>query len=102
MRGWSAALGIAVGGLVATLNLWLFAYIARGVLRGGSSGRLWGVLGGVKFLALLGGAYVLLDRGVIAGLTMAIGYASLPVGVALGGFLAPRADEIAQDDPQAP
>lgn len=91
--GWRAGLGVAVGGLVATVNLWLFALVVRGVLRGGVVGRLWGLLGGLKFVGLLGVAWVLLERGLINGFALAVGYAALPIGIAVGGYLAPRLDD---------
>ena len=84
--GWEAALGVAVGGLVATSNLWLLAHIARGVLQGGPRGRLWAVAGALKLVALLGGAWFLLRSGLVSGLTLAAGYASLPVGVTLASL----------------
>ena len=94
--GWRAALGVAVGGLVATLNLWLFAIVVGGVLKGGSKGRWWSLAGFVKLLALMGAAFYLLRAGLTSGLTIAIGYAALPTGIALGSWLGPR---VGEDEP---
>ena len=88
--GWSAGVGVAVGGLVATVNLWMFAYIGRNVLAGGRRRRIWGVLGGLKVIALFGALFVLLHWEVVTGLTLAIGYGSLPLGIAIAGVLGPR------------
>jgi hypothetical protein len=94
--GWRSALGVALGGLVATANLWLFALIIRGVLQGGRKGRLWSLAGFVKLLVLLGAAFYLLRAGLTGGLTIAVGYAALPVGIALGSWLGPR---VGEDEP---
>jgi hypothetical protein len=85
--GPSAGLGISVGSMVATINLWLFAQVGRGVLGGGSRGRLWGLVGAAKFLALFAGAWLLLKAELTTPLTLAIGYAAMPVGITVGAFL---------------
>lgn len=82
--GWGAAMGVATGGLLATLNLYVIALVSRGVLSGGAHGKWWGIAGGAKFLALLGIAFLLLQSGLVSGLALAAGYAALPVGVTLG------------------
>ncbi len=82
--GWSAAMGVATGGLMATVNLYLLALISRGVLSDDRHRRLWGVAGGLKFFALLALAFVLLQAGLVSGITLVAGFASLPVGVTLG------------------
>ena len=97
LLGWSVALGVALGGLLATVNLWAFAYVGRGVLQSGSSGRRWGVLGGLKLLALLGAVYLLLDSGLVPGMALAAGYAALPLGASLANFIGPKPGE---DDPE--
>jgi hypothetical protein len=88
--GWSSAMGVATGGLLATLNLWLIGLVSRGVLSGGRHGRLWGIAGGLKFLALLGVAFGLLQAGLTTALTLAIGYAALPLGVTVGTVIGQR------------
>jgi len=87
--GW-AALGVAIGAVIATSNLWLLAYILRGVLSGSRWSRAWGAAGGLKLLALLGGAWLLIRYEVVSGLTLVIGYAALPLGATLGSVLAPK------------
>ncbi len=85
--GWGPAMGVATGGLLATANLWLIGLVSRGVLAGGKSGRLWGLAGGLKFLALMGVAFGLLQAGMTSGLTLAAGYAALHIGVTIGTLL---------------
>ena len=85
--GWSAAMGVASGGLLAPANLWMIGLVSRGVLAGGQRGRLWGIAGGIKFIALMGLAWGLLSAGLTTGLPLAAGYASLPMGVTIGTLL---------------
>jgi len=93
LSDWSDALGVAIGGLVATTNLWIFAHITSNVLAGGRRKRIWGAIGSLKFLALVGGFYWLLQSDLFSGITLAIGYGALPVGITIGGIVAPRPDE---------
>ncbi len=88
--GWSSAVGVAIGGLAATANLWMFAHIGRNVLAGGRKKRIWGLLGALKLIALFGGLYWLMSEGIVSGLALAIGYTSLPIGIALAAIVGPR------------
>lgn len=90
MAGGRAALGVTIGAVIATSNLWLLAYILRGVLSGSRWSRAWGTIGGLKLLALLGGAWLLMRTEIVAGLHLVIGYGALPIGATLGSMLAPR------------
>jgi hypothetical protein len=87
---WRAGVGVAVGGLTATVNLWFFAHIGRNLLAGGRRKRIWGLLAVLKLGALFGGLYVLLVSGVTTGLTLAIGYAAMPFGIVLASVVGPR------------
>ena len=84
IAGWAAALGIAVGAILATVNLWLFAYIGRGVLAGGSRSRLYGLLAALKFFALLGVAFLLIRSQLTSGLMLAISNYILYVAIRRG------------------
>ncbi len=95
--GWSVGLGVAVGALVATVNLWAFAHVGRGVLSGGPRARLWGVLGALKMIGLMGLVYLLLKTGLVPALALVVGYAALPFGASLASFIGPGPGE---DDPQ--
>ncbi len=95
-----AGIGVGIGGLIGLVNLWVFAHIVSGVLAGGQRGKLWGLVGGLKFIALFAAAYLVLKSGWASGLTLAIGYGALPLGITIGALLSPRApsgpDEAAQ------
>lgn len=90
--GWRMGSSCAAGGLLATANLWAFAYVGRGML--GEGRRLWGLLGGLKLLALLAAFYFLMSSGLLSGLGVAAGYAALPLGVAIGNLVGPTADDL--------
>jgi hypothetical protein len=92
--GWRMGASTACGGLVATVNLWAFAHIGRGMLGGEGKRRLWGLLGGLKLVALIVIFFLLMQSGELSGLGMAAGYASLPLGVAIGNFLAPPPSDL--------
>ncbi len=85
--GPAAGLGVAVGGLVATLNLWFFAYVGRGVLSGGPGSRYWAMIAVLKILLLFGGAWLLMKSGLTSPLTLAVGYGALPLGIMIGSLL---------------
>ncbi|MBM4375469.1 MAG: ATP synthase subunit I [Deltaproteobacteria bacterium] len=87
LGGPESGLGVAVGGLVATLNFWLFAHIGRGVLSGGKRSRAWALVAVAKFLLLFGGAWLLLRAGLTAPLTLALGYGAMPLGITVGMFV---------------
>jgi hypothetical protein len=89
LAGPEAGLGTAVGGLVATLNFWLFAHIGRGVLSGGARSRFWALVAVLKFLMLFGGAWLLLKAGLTSPVTLALGYGAMPLGITTGMFLRP-------------
>lgn len=95
--GPDAGLGVAVGGLVATLNFWLFAHIGRGVLSGGKRSRLWALVAVLKFLLLFGGAWLLLKAELTQPLTLALGYGALPLGITVAMFVRGGHQEVPPD-----
>lgn len=85
-------LGVALGALIAALNLWALARVVRALL--GGAGLPWIVLGGFKLLGLLALVGLLLKLGVTTMLPLGFGYAALPLGIVLsqlrGGRPAPE------------
>ncbi len=77
--GSGAMVGVAIGGALALSNLWVIAVVVRGFMRG--AGLPWGAFAAVKFLALLLLVWIVLKNGWAQPLTLALGYAALPLGI---------------------
>jgi hypothetical protein len=86
------ALGVSVGSAIAVANLAVFSRVVRGLLGTGKHRRLWVLVGIIKIFALFGGVWWLLRAQVASGLAMVVGYGSLPLGISIGGLLAPKPD----------
>ncbi|MBI4704213.1 MAG: ATP synthase subunit I [Deltaproteobacteria bacterium] len=89
LYGTRAALGVAIGGVLAAANLWLLARMARAVVLGTRHRRLWLLAGFAKLAALLAVIWLLMRSGVVGGLALAIGYGALPLGITVSGLLRP-------------
>jgi hypothetical protein len=57
----------------------------------------WGVVALLKLLTLFGGVWLLLERGVVSGLSLAAGYAALPFGITLASLFGPKPPETDAD-----
>lgn len=90
VSGGRAGLGVALGGAIAVANLVVFVLVVRGVLSGGHRGRIWILVGILKIFLLFGGVWWLLQSGVVSALALISGYGALPLGIALGGVIAPK------------
>lgn len=87
--GGRAALGVAVGSIIAVANLWVFKKLGEAFLGGtGSRRAAWGVIGALKFVALLLGVGLLLKYRLVDGVPLVVGYGALPVGITLSTFMA--------------
>jgi hypothetical protein len=74
--------GVAIGGVLAALNLAAIGLVVRGVVRGALLS--WGSLAGVKFALLLFVTWVVLKNHWAGVLPLALGYAALPLGIVVG------------------
>ncbi len=74
--------GVAIGGLLATLNLAAIALVVRGVMRGALLS--WGSLATVKFTVLLFATWLVVKNHWAGVLPLALGYAALPLGIVVG------------------
>ena len=90
---WRDALWVLAGAAVATLNLWVFGHIGRALLNDSPRRQLWGVVGGLKFLALLAGVYLLLRSQLDQVIAFAAGYAALPLGITLATLVRPTDED---------
>jgi hypothetical protein len=77
--GKGGVLGVALGSLIAALNLWALAKVVRALMNG--AGLPWVLLGGVKLLALLGLVTAILKLEIATLVPLAIGYGALPLGI---------------------
>jgi hypothetical protein len=81
--GSAVALSSAVGSGVASLNLLVLSRTVQRMVEGG--GGSWALVAVVKFLVLLSTTYLLIDRGIVEPLGLALGFGALPFGILLAG-----------------
>lgn len=91
--GGRAALGVAIGGAIATLNLLVFARIGQAFLSRRGNTAPWAVVAVIKLVALLGGVWLILKSGYVSGLALTIGYGALPIGITVGSLFGPKPPE---------
>lgn len=96
--GRAGVLGVALGSLIAVLNLWVLARVVRALL--GGAGLPWVVLGGFKLLGLLALVGLILKLGIAPLLPLGFGYAALPLGIVLSQLRGgrPAARELTSPD----
>lgn len=90
--GLTNAVGVALGGFLATVNLVVFIRLGQAFLarRGGVS---WGVIGFVKLFGLFAAFTILVVRTSLSPIALIIGYGALPIGIVASGlFGAKRAE----------
>lgn len=95
-----SALGVALGGAIATVNLYVFARVVDAFLSRRGHTAPWAVIAVLKLFALMGGVWLILKSGVASGVSLMIGYASLVVGITLGTLFGPKPPE--DEDGSAP
>jgi hypothetical protein len=101
--GFRPAAGVGVGGAIATLNLVVFARMAEAFLARRGTAIPWGIVGLLKLTLLLGGVWLIIRHDVVGAGWLALGYASLPLGITLGSLFGPKPiDEIPPSDPPQP
>ena len=79
--GWSTA----IGGMVATSNLYVMGRIIAS--RGAGA---WRIVGGLKMLLLFGGVWLLLTSRAVDPIPFVVGLGALPIGLVTGSLLRPR------------
>jgi len=101
--GFRQALGVGVGGAIATVNLVVFARMAEAFLARRGTAVPWGIVGLLKLTLLLGGVWLIIRHDVVGAGWLALGYASLPLGITLGSLFGPKPiDDIPPSDPPEP
>jgi hypothetical protein len=96
--GWRSALGVLIGGLLATANLAVFARIGQAFIARKGRTAPWGVIALFKLIFLFGGIWLILKSEVVSGLSLAVGYGALPLGITFGSLFGPKPPE----DPSPP
>ena len=79
--GKQGVLGVALGSLIAGLNLWALGHVVRALMNG--AGLPWVVLGGFKLIGVLAVVAVILKLGITTLIPLGFGYAALPLGIVL-------------------
>ena len=101
--GFRPALGVGMGGSIATVNLVVFARMTEAFLARRGAAIPWGIIGLLKLTLLLGGVWLIIHNDVVGAGWLALGYASLPLGIILGTLFGPKPiDEIPPSDPPDP
>jgi hypothetical protein len=91
--GGRAALGVAIGGVLATANLAVFARLGDAFIARKGNTVPWTVIALLKLVFLFGGVWMILKSEIVSGLALAAGYGALPVGITLGSLFGPKPPE---------
>lgn len=102
LAGPRAALGVAIGGAIAPLNLWVFAQVGEAFLSRRGRTAPWAAIGVIKLVVLLGGVWLILRSGVASGLSLIVGYGALPLGITVGTLFGPKPSEEPGEADQKP
>jgi hypothetical protein len=89
LYGLRAGLGVLLGALLATLNLWVFARVGQAFVSRAGNTAPWSVVAVLKLVLLFGGVWVVLKTEVVSPLALAAGYAALPFGVTFASLFGP-------------
>ena len=90
VAGVPAGSGSAAGASIAVANLWALRGIVRVLVASAAGARSSSGMGfflAPKLLALFGLVWLLLSRHVVSAGPLALGYAALPIGVAIGALV---------------
>jgi ATP synthase I chain len=91
--GVKAGLSALLGGILATLNLYVFARVGQAFMERKGNTAPWGLVAVLKLLVLFGGVWFVLKSGMVSALGLAAGYASLPLGVTIASLFGPKPPE---------
>jgi ATP synthase I chain len=92
LAGTQAAAGVAIGATTATLNLWGFTRIGTAFFSRRGMRASWGVLAGLKLIALFGIVGVMLKMEIADPVSFLVGYVALPVGIVASQLLGLQPD----------
>ena len=92
VSGLRMAFSVGVGSTLAASNLYLLARIVRNAT-GGKGPGIWGVLGAVKVLVLVGVVWMLMKMSVVDPIGLVIGLGALPIGIFVSGAFRSKGDK---------
>jgi hypothetical protein len=92
LSGMPAGIGVVVGASTATLNLWAFTRLGSAFLSRRGVRASWGLLAGLKLIALFGAVSVILKMEVADPISFLVGYLALPVGIVASQLLGLQPD----------
>jgi hypothetical protein len=101
--GVRAGVSAAAGAALAAANLWGWARIVSALLPEGEKGAraqnraAWVLVAGLKVLAWIALAWLLMRHGLVEVAPMLVGLLSLPIGIAIGSLVSDR--EPVPEDP---
>jgi hypothetical protein len=87
---------VAIGGVIAVLNLWAVARVIGALLPSGRAGAEvqsrggWVLVALLKMLGLVVVVWLLMRHGVTSPLPMVVGFGSLPIGIVIGSLVSDR------------
>jgi hypothetical protein len=82
--------GVAVGAVLATANLWVFARIGSAVMRRPGEGLGWVLIAPLKLGLLFAAVVALLKSQLASPIDFLIGYLALPIGIVLAQLIGRR------------
>ena len=92
--GIKTGLSALLGGVLATLNLFVFARVGQAFMERKGNTAPWGVVAVLKLVFLFGGVWFVLKSDLVSALGLACGYAALPVGVTVASLFGPRMPDV--------
>jgi hypothetical protein len=101
VAGARAGAGVAVGAVIATLNLAVFARVGQAFVSRKGNTAPWGVVALLKMLLLFGGVWLILKTGAVSALSLVAGYAALPIGITVASLFGPRPADTSEKPPKS-
>jgi len=92
LSGMPTGIDVVVGASTATLNLWAFTRLGSTFLSRRGVHASWGLLAGLKLIALFGAVSVILKMEVADPISFLVGYLALPVGIVASQLLGLQPD----------
>lgn len=93
VAGFRFGMGVLAGAIIAVVNLIVLARIVQAFLTKKGNTAPWAIIAVLKLFLLLGGVWLILKSEVVSGLSLVIGYMSLPTGAVVASLFGPKPPE---------